>query len=133
MSATVSEKRAYLSSDFGLSLAKRYFSDEEIASFGVFKKGKNVGKPRGEIRWVKCERGGWMYSNTFAASAYDKCYTVWNPVGVERRKGKLIHVTLVLTNFHGEVLNEIGGFIPSVDIPADFLKSGGQIPVYERK
>lgn len=128
--ATVSERTAYLSSDFGLALAKRYFSDEEIASFGVFKKGKNVGKPRGEIRWVKCETGGWLYSKTFAASAFDEYYTVSNPVGLERRKGKLIFVTLVLREWGGKVLDEIGGFIPSEDIRLD---GTGRIPVYKRK
>lgn len=134
--ATVSERTAYLSSDFGISLAKRYFSDEEIASFGVFEKGKNAGKVRGEIRWVKCETGGYLYSKTFAASAYKKPYTIWNPCGVERRKGKLIWVTLVLTDFSGKVLNEIGGFIPSDDIKCEKDRGEnnmGQIPVYRTK
>ena len=110
-SASFSSRSAYLSSDFGLSLAKRYFSDEDIASFGVFSKGKNVGKPRGRIDWVKCESGGYAYSGSYIVVPYER-YNITNPVGVERRKGSIVCISLVLSDYAGDELARIGGYIP---------------------
>ncbi|QHZ59786.1 hypothetical protein HWD03_gp107 [Alteromonas phage vB_AmeM_PT11-V22] len=55
---------AKLSSDFGLNLLKRKFPDnfeEILKEVGVYTKGKNQGKYRGAIFWVKCVKGGWDY------------------------------------------------------------------------
>lgn len=84
--ATFDTKSAYLSSDFGLQLARKYFSEEEIASLGVHgPRSKYAGKPKGMISWDKCTRGGWVSTGPYTdqASGY-----------VERRVGKLVRVRL---------------------------------------
>jgi hypothetical protein len=78
-------RSAYLSSDFGLEMAKRWFSAEEIAKLGVYgPRSKYAGKPKGQIIWDKVTQGGWVSTGfTDQAEGY-----------VERRVGKVIRARL---------------------------------------
>ena len=62
----VQERSALLASDFGLNLlykkAGKEQAEEILGECGVYSKGKNVGKPRGSIMWLKVHRGGMDYS-----------------------------------------------------------------------
>jgi len=62
----VEERSALLASDFGLNLlykkAGEKQAEEILAEFGVYSKGKNAGKPRGSIMWLKVVEGGMDYS-----------------------------------------------------------------------
>ena len=62
----VQERSALLASDFGLNLlykkAGKEQAEEILAECGVYSKGKNVGKPRGSIMWLKVLEGGMDYS-----------------------------------------------------------------------
>jgi len=59
------ERRAKLSSDFGLNLLKKKVSAERLEEIlnevGVLKSGPNAGKPRGYIVWNKILEGGFDY------------------------------------------------------------------------
>ena len=78
-------RSAWLSSDFGLEMAKRWFSEEEIASLGVHgPRSKYAGKPKGQISWDKVTQGGWVSTGfTDQAEGY-----------VERRVGRVIRARL---------------------------------------
>src|SRR6476620_12323233 len=52
-------RSAALSSDFGLDYATRLFGEEALADLPRFSRGKNAGKLKGFVRWIKCETGGW--------------------------------------------------------------------------
>lgn len=58
--ASFDTKRAYLSTEFGLELAKKWFSlteDQLEDLLGRYKKGKRKGAIKGFIQWVKASPG----------------------------------------------------------------------------
>ena len=87
---------AWLSSDFGQSIAARYFTPEQIESLGRYVRGKRKGLLKGRITWTKCVHGGWVrtgsYDHDFGqASGY-----------VELRVGKIIEAVLETAPYIGE-------------------------------
>jgi hypothetical protein len=79
--------QAYLSGDFGESLARRYFGDELVDAMPRYVRGKRKGLLKGQIRWEKVVRGGWVRTG-----AYDVDH---GPSGyVERRVNKIIAAEL---------------------------------------
>lgn len=79
--ARIAERSAYLNSDFGMKMAARYFSEEQLAALPVITRGKRKGMLRGEIVWEKVEEGGWVREV--------------NGGHVERRVKKVISVKIV--------------------------------------
>lgn len=75
--ATVSTRNARLTTDFGEDLARKWFGNDVFDSIETkYVRGKNEGKPKGEIAWVKVERGGWVSEGPdqgFVASPGMKC------------------------------------------------------------
>jgi hypothetical protein len=57
--ATLTEKTAALATEFGLEYAERLFGAEALAALPRYVRGKNAGKLKGHLIWIKCERGGW--------------------------------------------------------------------------
>ena len=57
--AKVENRYAYLSTDFGIEMARRWFTEEELALVPVITRGKRKGKLRGLIKWKKAAEGGW--------------------------------------------------------------------------
>ena len=61
--ATFHNRRAYLSTEFGLELAKKWFNltEEELEEkVGRFKKGKRKGLLKGAVTWFKVGNCGWV-------------------------------------------------------------------------
>lgn len=79
--------QAYLSGEFGESLARRYFGDELVDTMPRYVRGKRKGQLKGQIKWKKVTRGGWVRTG-----AYDVDH---GPSGyVERRVNKIISAVL---------------------------------------
>lgn len=53
-------KTAKLASDFGVQMAERWFTAEQLALVPMLKAGKDKGKMRGIIEWKKVHVGGWQ-------------------------------------------------------------------------
>lgn len=86
--AVFKQNRAYLSSDFGENMARRYFGDELIDSLPRYVRGKRKGLIKGSIWWKKVEKGGWVKTGRYnfedmEATGY-----------VESRVGNVIKVEL---------------------------------------
>jgi hypothetical protein len=81
--AEFSTRDAFLFTDFGEEMARRYFPEEKIESLGRFVRGKHKGRLRGKITWVKVTRGGWVQVYPGLEGGY-----------VEPRVGKVIEVRL---------------------------------------
>ena len=58
--ASFKEQSAPLCFDFGESFARRKFGDKFVDCLPRYKRGKNKGKIKGEIVWLKCINGGWV-------------------------------------------------------------------------
>ena len=54
-------RSAALAEDFGVNYATRLFGAEALADLPRFSRGKNAGKLKGYITWVKAEAGGWSH------------------------------------------------------------------------
>jgi hypothetical protein len=88
--AVIVGKQAYLWDEFGLAFAKRHFTEEKIAELPKFKKGKRVGKIKGQILWQKVEMGGWV-----RAQNHEGAY-------LERRVGQCINIKLATADWGDE-------------------------------
>jgi len=85
--AQFKEGHAYISGEFGESMARRYFGDEVVDSMPRYVRGKRKGQLKGQISWKKVVRGGWVRTGR-----YDENY---GPSGyVERRLNQVIEVEL---------------------------------------
>lgn len=61
---SIGEFTAWLSTEFGLNIAMKWFNlnEEEIESiFGRYKKGKRKGYLKGMVIWKRCTHGGWFH------------------------------------------------------------------------
>jgi hypothetical protein len=86
------QKSAWLGTEFGESYARRLFGDEVIDQTPRYVRGKNAGKFKASVEWIKVERGGWVKTGTYYGE----------PEGtVERRVGKQIAARLILVPFGG--------------------------------
>jgi len=79
-------RTAYLSDDFGESMARRYFGDELVDSMPRYVRGKRKGLLKGQIAWRKVAKGGFVITALNEGEG---------PSGyVERRVGKVIEARL---------------------------------------
>lgn len=81
--AVIENREAFLSTEFGEKLARRYFRPEVIESMGRYVRGQRKGLLKGKICWKKCARGGWVSEGPGGLNGY-----------VENRVGKIIRLTL---------------------------------------
>ena len=92
--AQIATRRAFLWTEFGLSMAGRYFSQEKLSELPRFSRGKNKGQIKGQIEWRKVEKGGWVNEGIYGGDT---------PVGyVERRVGSVIEVRLMTAEWNSE-------------------------------
>jgi len=82
--ARIEEKFAYLSNDFGESMARRYFGDEFVNDLPRYVRGNRKGQIKGFIKWDKVVEGGWIGSGSSMQGAEGS---------VENRKGSVIKVS----------------------------------------
>lgn len=86
--AKFEKKTAWLGTEFGESYARRLFGDAVIDSLPRYTKGKNTGKFKAEIAWLKCTAGGWV-----RLGAYD--YDRGHGNGfVENKAGSTVYAVL---------------------------------------
>jgi hypothetical protein len=58
--AVIETRSAFLSTDFGEELARKWFGDESVDSLPCYTRGPRKGKIKGAITWTKVLRGGWI-------------------------------------------------------------------------
>lgn len=88
--ASYAERQAWLGQEFGESFARKLFGDQIVNDLPRYVRGKNVGKFKAQIQWIKVEKGGWVSEGNYYGE----------PVGhVERRVGETIAARLVQTSF----------------------------------
>lgn len=67
--ASISTRNSHLASEFAENVARKWFGDEAFDSIETaYTRGKNKGKLKGEVAWVKVERGGWVSESAATAS-----------------------------------------------------------------
>jgi hypothetical protein len=78
--AQIEGRTAYLSTDFGEEIARKWFGDESVDSLPRYLRGPRKGKIKGAVTWSKVLRGGWV--RTGRETAYgDATGYVENRVG----------------------------------------------------
>jgi hypothetical protein len=88
-------RSAFLCGEFGAGYARRLFGEEVVDALPRFVRGKNVGRPKGMVEWIKCEEGGWIKTGPAGLDG--------SPQGfVERRAGSV--VAAVLRDYNGKVI-----------------------------
>ena len=80
-------KAAWLGTTFGESYARRLFGDAVVNALPRYVRGKNAGKFKAEVAWVKCVEGGWINegSDVMRGEATGR---------VENRSGKVLTAVL---------------------------------------
>jgi hypothetical protein len=78
--AQIESRTAYLSTDFGEEIARKWFGDSVVDSFPRFVRGPRKGKIKGAVTWSKVVRGGWVRTARETASGSAAGY-VENRVG----------------------------------------------------
>lgn len=58
--AHIADRSAFLFTEFGEQLARKWFGDKIVDDLPKYVRGKKKGKPKGVITWSKIERGGWV-------------------------------------------------------------------------
>lgn len=66
--AQIDSRTAYLSTDFGEDIARKWFGDESIDSLPRYVRGPRKGKIKGAVTWTKILRGGWVRVSRETAS-----------------------------------------------------------------
>jgi hypothetical protein len=88
--AVIEERSSWLSTEFGETLARKYFGDEVVDDMPRYVRGKRKGQIKGKMTWLKVDSGGWVrgvYSDVFGD------IKGW---GVERRRGKIIRAAITI-------------------------------------
>jgi hypothetical protein len=84
--AKFERRTAYLSGEFGESMARRYFGNELVDSMPRYVRGQRKGLLKGQIEWRKVKQGGFVITGLNEGEG---------PSGyVERRVGKVIEARL---------------------------------------
>tara|TARA_R100001463_G_scaffold33103_1_gene73821 strand:+ start:531 stop:932 length:402 start_codon:yes stop_codon:yes gene_type:complete len=128
--AVIEERSAWLSTEFGETLARKYFGDKVVDELPRYVRGKRKGQIKGEFNWLKVESGGWVRG---------VCSDVFGDIdgwGVERRKGKIIRAMLTIPNW-GAPDQRIALFVrKGTEVDWRFkneLKADGGIIIYENE
>jgi hypothetical protein len=58
--AQIDNRDAYLSTDFGEEIARKWFGDESVDALPRYVRGPRKGKIKGAVTWTKVLRGGWV-------------------------------------------------------------------------
>lgn len=60
--AQIDFRTAYLSTEFGEEIARKWFGNESVDSLPRYTRGPRKGKIKGVVSWSKVLRGGWVRS-----------------------------------------------------------------------
>ena len=88
--AVIEERSAWLSTEFGETLARKYFGDKVVDDMPRYVRGKRKGQIKGKMTWLKVESGGWV------RTIYSDVFGDIDGWGVERRRGKIIRATITI-------------------------------------
>jgi hypothetical protein len=80
--AQIDYRTAYLSTDFGEEIARKWFGDESVDSLPRYTRGPRKGRIKGAVTWSKVVRGGWVRTGRETANSEASGY-------VERRVGRI--------------------------------------------
>lgn len=58
--ARTEEKYSKLSTEFGETLARKWFGDEVVDEIPKYVRGEKKGKLKGYLKWIKVTKGGWV-------------------------------------------------------------------------
>lgn len=97
--AQIQSSSAYLSTEFGEQLARKWFGDESVDSLPRFTRGSRKGRIKGVITWSKVVRGGWVRGDRATANGDATGY-------VETRVGHIFDRKL------HELENSMHGYFP---------------------
>lgn len=78
--AQIEDRTAFLSTDFGEEIARKWFGDETVDALPRYTRGARKGKLKGVVVWSKVVRGGWVRGDRETASG-DATGYVENCVG----------------------------------------------------
>jgi hypothetical protein len=88
--AVIEERSAWLSTEFGETLARKYFGDKVVDDMPRYVRGKRKGQIKGKMTWLKVESGGWV------RNIYSDVFGDIDGWGVERRRGKIIRAMITI-------------------------------------
>ena len=88
--AVIEERSAWLSTEFGETLARKYFGDKVVDDMPRYVRGKRKGQIKGKMTWLKVESGGWV------RTIYSDVFGDIDGWGVERRRGKIIRAMITI-------------------------------------
>ena len=66
--AQIDNRDAYLSTDFGEEIARKWFGDESVDALPRYVRGPRKGKIKGAVTWTKVLRGGWVRGGGYVES-----------------------------------------------------------------
>lgn len=93
--AYIEERSAWLSTEFGEKLARKYFGSQ-VDDLPRYVRGKRKGQLKGQFNWMKVEKGGWVHGFHSPVFGHIK------GKGVENRKGKIIRAMLTIPVWGGQ-------------------------------
>lgn len=88
--AVIEERSSWLSTEFGETLARKYFGDKVVDDMPRYVRGKRKGQIKGKMTWLKVESGGWV------RTIYSDVFGDIDGWGVERRRGKIIRAMITI-------------------------------------
>ena len=91
-------RTSWLGKEFGENYARRLFGDAVVDSMPKYSRGKNTGKFKVSICWVKCTRGGWVRLGAGEGNGF-----------VENRRGSTLYAVLK-DSWSGEIFATMGDF-----------------------
>jgi hypothetical protein len=94
--ASIITRNAWLGKEFAENFARRLFGDEIVNELPRYVRGKNVGKFKVELEWIKVESGGWVSDGPGEGNGR-----------VERRVGQVIAARLIRREFGTGHIDEI--------------------------
>lgn len=111
--AQIDSRSAYLSTEFGEEIARKWFGDESVDALPRYTRGPRKGKIKGAVTWSKVVRGGWVRTARETASGDASGY-VENRVGhiFERKLHEIVssrfgtHVVDVIRDLDAEKYRE---------------------------
>ena len=86
---------AYISGEFGESMARRYFGDEVVDAMPRYVRGNRKGQFKGQLVWTKVIRGGWVRTGSYDADRGPSGYP-------ERRVNQIIEVVLSIPQWRDD-------------------------------
>jgi hypothetical protein len=87
--------QAYISSEFGETMARRYFGNEVVDAMPRYVRGNRKGQFKGQIVWTKVIQGGWVRTGAYAAD--------YGPSGYpERRVNQTIEAVLSIPEWRSD-------------------------------